>query len=163
YQQPPSQPPRQGMSTGAKVTLFGCGGCATLLVVLFVAVGCLALVAPSSESRLDTAEESRLDTAEEPAEVEESYRGGDAVAHGAWKRHGRTVAECVSEVAVECETNSPQGQYVLVELRAKNIGAELEYFAGRDQVLMDTDGKIYRYDVSASSGCDWLEPVNPGN
>ena len=44
YQQPPSQPPRQGMSTGAKVTLFGCGGCATLLVVLFVAVGCLALV-----------------------------------------------------------------------------------------------------------------------
>jgi len=49
------------MSTGAKVTLFGCGGCATLLVVLFVAVGCLALVAPSSESRLDTAEQ--------PAEV----------------------------------------------------------------------------------------------
>src|SRR5690554_885426 len=171
YQQPPSQPPRQGMSTGAKVTLVGCGGCATLLVVLFVAVGCLALVAPSSESRLDTAEESRLDTAEEsrldtaeqPAEVEESYRVGDAVAHGAWEFTVLNVEEGVSEVEEEWETHSPQGQYVLVELRAKNIGSEPEYFAGRDQVLMDTDGKMYRYDVSASSGFDWLEPVNPGN
>lgn len=155
YQQPPSQPPRQGMSTGAKVTLFGCGGCATLLVVLFVAVGCLALVAPSSESRLDTAEQ--------PAEVEESYRVGDAVAHGAWEFTVLNIEEGVSEVEEEWETHSPQGQYVLVELRAKNIGSEPEYFAGRDQVLMDTDGKMYRYDVSASSGFDWLEPVNPGN
>src|SRR5690606_13467667 len=50
-----------------------------------------------------------------------------------------------------------------VELRAKNIGSEPEYFEGRNQVLMDTGGKMYRYDVSASSGFDWLEPVNPGN
>src|SRR5690554_6319227 len=103
YQQPPSQPPRQGMSTGAKVTLVGCGGCATLLVVLFVAVGCLALVGPSSESRLDTAEESRLDTAEQPAEVEESYRVGDAVAHGAWEFTVLNVEEGVSEVEEEWE------------------------------------------------------------
>src|SRR5690606_38687971 len=163
YQQPPSQPPRQGMSTGAKVTLVGCGGCATLLVVLFVAVGCLALGAASSESRLDTAEESRLDTAEQPAEVAEWYRVGDAVADGAWEFTVLNVGEGVSEVEEEWETHSPKGQYVLVELRAKNIGSEPEYFEGRDQVLMDTDGKMYRYDVSASSGFDWLEPVNPGN
>src|SRR5690606_41685010 len=102
YQQPPSQPPRQGMSTGAKVTLFGCGGCATLLVVLFVAGGCLALVAPSSESRLDTAEP--------PAEVEESYRAGDAVAHGAWECTVLHGGEGESDEEDEWETQSPKGQ-----------------------------------------------------
>src|SRR5690606_7557556 len=107
--------------------------------------------------------ESRLDTAEQPAEVEESYRVGDAVAHGAWEFTVLNAEEGVSEVEEEWETHSPKGQYVLVELRAKNIGSEPEYVEGRNQVLMDTGGTMYRYDVSAASAFDWPEPVNPGD
>src|SRR5690606_3726500 len=88
---------------------------------------------------------------------------GDAVAHGAWEFTVLNGEEGVSEAEEEWEPHSPQGQYALVELRAKTVGSGPEWLGARDRALMDTDGKMYAYDVSASSGFDWLEPVNPGN
>lgn len=73
--QPPyGQPPKQGMSTGAKVGIFGCGGCLVLVILGFVFLGVLgALASNSDDATVSTppADSSSEDTAEEPAEEEE--------------------------------------------------------------------------------------------
>ena len=45
----PPPPQQQGMSTGAKVALWGCGGCGGLALLAVTAVGFMAIVVPSSD------------------------------------------------------------------------------------------------------------------
>lgn len=52
----PTPPPKQGMSTGAKVAVFGCGGIAAFALLMG---GCAALVAVGSDTDTDTDSSSR--------------------------------------------------------------------------------------------------------
>lgn len=162
--QPPQPPPQQGMSTGAKIALFGCGGCGGVLFLFIVSVILLGIVATSSssDSGSNSSGSGGTSSASTPTEEEESYTVGDAVTHGDWEITVLSVEEGVTEIAESYRTHVPQGQYVVVELRVKNVSSGPEYFEDGDQVLIDTEGAMYRRDVSASSGIDWLEVVNPG-
>lgn len=64
---PPSggPPPKQGMSTGAKIGI-GCGGCLGVFLILALMGGCMSLLAG------DTAPEARPSTSASPEPVEES-------------------------------------------------------------------------------------------
>lgn len=148
-------PPRKGMSTGAKIGI-GCGGCATLVVFGFVGLMVVAaLVAPSS------------DTSSSPSttvEVDDTvtYTVGDTVSHGDWDITITEVEAGVDEVErSEYRAETPAGEFVVVHLEATNTSAEPTYFEGNDQVLMDSDGNLYRREVSASD-ISSLDRVNPG-
>lgn len=82
---PPPQPPKQGMSTGAKIGI-GCGGCFGIFLILFMFVGCVSVLSsdngsssepvaessPTEETEEETVEEEDEDEdeEEEPAEEE---------------------------------------------------------------------------------------------
>src|SRR5690606_9317186 len=128
--QPPQPPPQQGMSTGAKIALFGCGGCGGVLFLFIVSVILLGIVASSSSSNSgsNSSGSGGTSSASTPTEEEESYTVGDAVTHGDWEITVLSVEEGVTEIAESYRTHVPQGQYVVVELRVKNVSSGPEYF-----------------------------------
>lgn len=69
----PHQPPRTGMSTGARAALWGCGGCGGLVILAVMAVGCVAVLAPSTDQdRTERPDVAEVDEVEEDAEEETS-------------------------------------------------------------------------------------------
>ncbi|MFJ9557634.1 hypothetical protein ACIRPH_27815 [Nocardiopsis sp. NPDC101807] len=109
---PPPQPPKQGMSTGAKIGL-GCGGCLGVSLLLFLFVGCVAVIGSdtpeassppaataTTEEEVDeaTSEETEEEVEEEPEEepVEEDtstigdgiHQVGSGIAPGVYTTDG---------------------------------------------------------------------------
>ncbi len=161
----PAVPPKQGMSTGKKVALFGC---ATPLLVLFLMVGCVAVLAPGGE---DTAEDTGTEAADTDTggeedgeeEGEESHELGETFEHGSFAFTVRSVEEGVASVEGEFGlTEQARGEYIVVELTAENTSSSAEYLDGSNQVLMDTDGNMYERDISASSDDSFMDQLNPG-
>lgn len=78
---PPPQPPKQGMSTGAKIGL-GCGGCAGVLLILLLMAGCVAAVTSDTEADAPppavsaTTEQADEASEAEPAEEEPAEETG---------------------------------------------------------------------------------------
>lgn len=76
-QTPQPQPPKKGMSTGSKIGL-GCGGCLGVSLLLFLFVGCVAVIGsdtptdssppPAASSQEEVDEAAAADAEEEPAE-----------------------------------------------------------------------------------------------
>lgn len=172
YGPPPTyQPPRRGMSTGGKIGL-GIGlGCGMPILLLFMLIGCAALVAPSSETSSSgpagaAAPDDTEDGGEADAEEaeEESHPGlGEMVEHGDWEITVVSIERGVSTAELDQTfAEEPSGEWVVVEIDATNVGSGPAYFDGGDQVLMDPDGAMYRRDISASDGLRSLDQTNPG-
>ena len=163
-QQPPlgpPVPPKQNMSTGKKVALFGC---ATPLLILFLMVGCVAVLAPGGE---DTAEDTGAEAADagtgEEEGSEQTHELGETFEHGSFAFTVHSVEEGVASVEGEFGlTQEARGEYIVVELTAENISSSAEYLEGSDQVLMDADGNMYERDISASSDDSFIDQLNPG-
>ncbi|WP_230479861.1 DUF4352 domain-containing protein [Nocardiopsis kunsanensis] len=165
-QQPPfgpPVPPKQGMSTGKKVALFGC---ATPLLVLFLMVGCVAVLAPGGE---ETAENTDTEAADADAEAdgeednEQAHELGETFEHGSFEFTVHSIEEGVAGLEDEFGlTQEARGEYIVVELTAENTSSSAEYLEGSNQVLMDTDGNMYERDISASSDDSFMDQLNPG-
>ena len=164
---PPPRPPKQGMSTGAKVGI-GCGGCLGASLLLFLFAGCVAVIGADTpeEPSPPPAASSEEEVDEAAAEVEpEAHPGlGEAVEHGNWEitvvalHRDVPTAELDSVLAEE-----PSGQWVTVEITATNTTSGPQFFDGSSQVLMDADGSMYSSDALASDGLGLFEEANPGS
>ena len=75
---PPPQPPKQGMSTGAKIGI-GCGGCFGIFLILFMFVGCVSVLSSDNGSSSEPVAESSPteETEEETVEEEEEDEDED--------------------------------------------------------------------------------------
>lgn len=178
YGQPPPVP-KQGMSTGAKIGV-GCFGCFGTAVFGFIFLAIAGALLPSSSdddggettvaTSPEAAEAADADEADEfadedeaEAEPEETHPGlGDTIEHGDWEITVHSIDYDVSTAELsEFFADEPSGQWVTVDMTVKNLGSGPDSFSGRDQVLMDDGGSMYRYDLWASHlfGSD----LNPGS
>ncbi|MEV2278557.1 hypothetical protein AB0I72_23525 [Nocardiopsis sp. NPDC049922] len=66
----PPQPPKQGMSTGAKIGIFGCGGCLVLVVLGAIFLGVLGALVGGDEDTTVASEPSASAPADEGQEQE---------------------------------------------------------------------------------------------
>lgn len=101
--------------------------------------------------------------AEEDEGAEETQSGlGETIEHGDWEIIVHAIEYDVPTAQLdEFLAEEPSGQWVTVELTVKNISGEPRSFSERDQVLMDENGSMYRYELWASTlfGFD----TNPGS
>ncbi|GAA2002503.1 DUF4352 domain-containing protein [Brevibacterium samyangense] len=109
--------------------------------------------------------------AEEPAE-EPAEAGpvalGDTGATGDWDVTVNGVETGVATIGDDFLSEDAQGQYVLVDLAVTNTGDSASLFMTNDAQLVDTEGRTYEADSSASlylgdEGASLLDEVNPGN
>ena len=165
---PPIQPPKKGMSTGAKIGLFGCGGClgVSLLGLMFLLfVGALASTPEGEESTVAASPkeaDAAADTTQDEADQEEHPGLGEVVEHGAWEITVLSMTDEVPTGDLGMFAEPPSGRWVVVEIEATNTSSGPEYFEASDQVLMDANGAMYERDISASEGIGGLDKVNPG-
>lgn len=149
------------MSTGKKVALFGC---ATPLLVLFLMVGCVAVLASGGEDAAEEADTEAVDadTGDEEGS-EQAHELGETFEHGSFEFTVHSVEEGVASVEGEYGlTEQARGEYIVVELTAENTSSSAEYLDGSDQVLMDADGNMYERDIGASSDESFMDQLNPG-
>lgn len=184
WQAPPAQHRDQGLTTVAKFGV-GCAGVLlAVLLMLVMLVGCAALLggggdgsAPNPTTTLSptqehtdasddepeegTEEESDPEPTTEPAEEEEHPGLDETVEHGDW---GFTVHSIDYDVPAseldEYFAEEPSGQWVAVEMTVTNLDSGPQRFSGYDQVLMDAEGSMYRYDIWASDLIG--DELNPG-
>ncbi|GAB3725085.1 DUF4352 domain-containing protein [Nocardiopsis oceani] len=174
---PPEAAP--DMPTGAKVGI-GCLGCFGATVTGFVALAVLGALVPgpdsgggttapaspeASESREANEAQEALEAdedADEGADAEEDHPGlGDTVEHGDWEITVHAIEHDVPFADLsDFADDDHDGQWVTVEMEVTNLGSGPESFSGRDQVLMDDSGSMYRYDIWASDLFD--RDLNPG-
>ncbi|GAB3691855.1 DUF4352 domain-containing protein [Nocardiopsis oceani] len=164
-QQPPFQPPKKGMSTGAKIGL-GCG-IPTALVVLLMG-GCSVLMTAGTdtdngEEATEVAEADNGDGGDGEEEGDAAHQLGDTFEHGSFEFTVHSIEYGVTSIEDEFGlTQEPRGEYAVVELTAENISSSAEYLSGSDQVLMDEAGSMYEYDISASADATFIDQLNPG-
>lgn len=165
---PPIQPPKKGMSTGAKIGLFGCGGClgvSLLGLVFLLVIGAVASTPDGGDTTVATSPEeadAAADTGGDDTGKEGHPGLGEVVEHGAWEITVHSVTDGVATSDLGMFAEPPSGRWVVVEIEATNTSSGPEYFEASDQVLMDADGSMYERDISASEGISSLDKVNPG-
>lgn len=186
YPQGPRPP--QGMTAAGKVGV-GCAGVLLAgLLMLVMLVGCAALLSggnssgspapvttlsptqePTEASDDEAAEEPEGEPAEEPAEeeseeepAEEDHPGlGETVEHGDWDFTVHSIDYAVPASDLDPYfSDEPSGQWVAVEMSVTNLSSGPQWFSGNDQVLMDAEGSMYRYDLWASDL--FGDELNPG-
>ncbi|WP_241483025.1 DUF4352 domain-containing protein [Nocardiopsis halophila] len=163
---PPSQPPKRGMSTGAKIGL-GCG-LAVVLVFILVIGGCMAAIVSSDSDGGGGSSSDGGDGGNSEGGGSETAAIGDTVESGAFAFTVTNVETGVTEVSDESGmlTETPDGQYVVVDVTVENVGDESGIFDSSSQKLIDADGKEYSTDTAAemTGGTDsFVNEVNPGN
>lgn len=101
------------------------------------------------------------DTAAQAAKV------GGAVRDGQFEFTVTKVEKGVKRVGSSSFGQKPQGQYVLVHVRVKNIGAEAQTLFDSEQKLRDGQGREFSADTSAGMYLEdndvFVNEVNPGN
>lgn len=149
------------MSTGAKIGLFGCAGPTALLLLMG---GCMAFAVGSGDSSdvsEDTADVAEADTGDET--TDEAHGLGETFEHGSFSFTVHSVENGVASLEDEFGlTQEARGEYIVVELNAENVSSSAEYLSGNDQVLMDADGNMYEYDITASTDASFVDQLNPG-
>lgn len=174
---PMSEPPKKGMSTGAKISL-GCGGClgaSGLVLVLVLVVGALGSTAGSdpevsvqvseSEHQTPTAEvgEAEAEPVEEDAELGQSFDVSDFTL---------TVEEVTtsSDPIAGNSFSDPvaaEGQWVIVQYTVTNNGSSPDFWWGDFEVRND-QGNLYGSNSDAALNLAWandsevLPELNPG-
>ncbi|MDA2805215.1 DUF4352 domain-containing protein [Nocardiopsis suaedae] len=163
------------MSTGAKIGL-GCGLAAALGFLLLIG-GCVALIVSSPPSDDGGSADPSADGGGSEGEGGSGDGGsggqdaaaiGETVESGAFAFTVTGVETGVTEVSDESGfvTETPDGQYVVVDVTVENIGEESGYFDSSSQKLIDADGKEYSTDTVAEITGDTeslLNEINPGN
>ncbi|GAA3756761.1 DUF4352 domain-containing protein [Salinactinospora qingdaonensis] len=191
-QQPPHAPhspqgpysPQPGAPQKKNWWLWGCLGCGGFLFLLFLGVGCMALVGGSGDepggsssgtsSSETTASGSDTDSGDggsgddaDDSQEEAAAGIGDTVESGAFAFTVTEVETGVQEVGDNPYlSETPQGQYVIVHVTVENIGDEAGTFDSSSQTLLDGEGKEYSTDTSAELALDsdsFLNEINPGN
>lgn len=165
---PPNQPPKRGMSTGAKIGL-GCGLAAVLVFILVIG-GCMAAIV-SSDSDGDggsSSSDGGGDGGSSEGGGSETAAIGDTVESGAFAFTVTNVETGVTEISDDSGmlTETPDGQYVVVDVTVENIGDESGIFDSSSQKLIDADGKEYSTDTAAEmtgSTDSFVNEINPGN
>ncbi|MGW9350449.1 DUF4352 domain-containing protein [Nocardiopsis flavescens] len=95
YPPPGGQPPKQGMSTGAKVGLFGCGGCLVLVALGFVLLLVLGAFAASGDS--GTPEPAAPAPSEEASAAQEDAPAEEAGGITMTATHAGTAGDIVDD------------------------------------------------------------------
>ena len=178
YGQPATAP---DMSTGAKIGIgcLGCFGAAVTGLVMLAVLGALvsdpdrdggatAQASPETSESREAGTGENTDEGDEGAEieeveaVEEDHPGlGEMVEHGDWEITVHAIEHDVPVADLSYFADDDHdGQWVTVEMEVTNLGSGPESFSGRDQVLMDDSGSMYRYDIWASDLFD--RDLNPG-
>ena len=152
------------MSTGKKVALFGCAIPSGLLLLMG---GCMAAVVGTDNDTHtieDTTTDADAEVADEGAqEGETAHALGETFEHGNFTFTVHSIEYGVPSVEDEFGlTQEARGEYAIVELTAENTSSSAEYLSGSDQVLMDADGNMYEYDITASTDASFVDQLNPG-
>ncbi|MBB4929653.1 hypothetical protein F4561_000473 [Lipingzhangella halophila] len=160
------QPPKAGMSTGAKIGV-GCGGCLVVVLILALFAGCAAMLSGDDGDGGGSGSDSGSDSGGEEG-GEEATGIGDTVETGVFAFTVTDVETGVNEVADESGylTETPDGQYVIVSVTVENIGDESGTFESGSQTLIDGEDREHSTDTAAeiTGGAEsFLNEVNPGN
>ncbi len=105
---------------------------------------------------------------EEPAEeapVEEAPGVGDAVRDGDFEFTVNEVQTGLTSIGEGFTEETPQGQFVLIDITVTNIGDKGTALLDSNQVLIDEQGRQHNTS-SASMWLEeglWLDEINPGN
>lgn len=134
-------------------------GCAVLAVLaILVIVGCSVLVNQLADSDGGTAGGGEDGG---PVGI------GEPATSGGFEFTVTRVEDDVDTFGEPPFSSEPKGRYVVVSVEARNTGNEPEYFASTDARVIDTDGREYSADESASvlaeEGGTLFEEVNPGS
>jgi hypothetical protein len=136
------------------------------LIVLFVIIGAASGGSDSdktNDSNDKSSNSSKSKKEETVAKIGEAARDGKFEFTVTAMKCGETTVgtnEYLQEKA--------QGQFCRISMTIKNIGDEAQSMFADNQKLVDTEGKEYSYDSSAtiyaSSGSStWYDQINPGN
>ncbi|MDA8369504.1 MAG: DUF4352 domain-containing protein [Nocardiopsaceae bacterium] len=140
--------------------------------LLFGFAGCMAVIVgaggESSSPGADAAQESADGDSGESEEKEEKTAAmGDTVEDGSFAFTVTDVQTGVDSVGDEFLSETPQGQFVIVDVTVENVGDAAQMFDGSDQKLFDADGTEYANDTEAEiyleNSESFLEEINPGN
>ena len=92
---------------------------------------------------------------------------GTPVRSGDFKITITKVRTGVKSVGGKYFGEKAQGQYVLVSLKATNVGDDAEYISGDDVKLIDKKGREFSVDsmasIHVSNNNPLMEEINPGN
>ena len=161
-QQPPFQPPKKGMSTGAKIGL-GCGIPTVLVVLLMGGCSVLMIASTDTDNGGESTEAAEADNGDGGEEGDAAHQLGDTFEHGSFEFTVHSIEYGITSIEDDIGlTQEPRGEYVVVELTAENISSSAESLSGGDQVLMDEAGSMYEYDLSASEDATFIDQLNPG-
>ena len=162
---PHGQPPKRGISVGAVLGVT-CG-----VILVFGGGVVVGAHLPSTEDiPVSEAVESGVESEPTSGIVEEASAKPEedrteietTLEHDSWSI---TVVAVRWDVAADRLDGSfevePDGEWVVVEMEATNIGSEPDYFEEMNQLLVDATGNSYGYE-NAASKTSGLGSVNPG-
>ncbi|WP_017624822.1 DUF4352 domain-containing protein, partial [Nocardiopsis chromatogenes] len=139
------------------------------LVFILVIGGCMAaFLSTGSDGGGGSSSSDGGDGGNSEGGGSEAAAIGDTVESGAFAFTVTNVESGVTEVSDESGmlTETPDGQYVVVDVTVENIGDESGIFDSSSQTLIDADGKEYSTDTAAemTGGTDsFVNEINPGN
>ena len=179
---PPPQPPKQGMSTGAKIGA-GCGGCFGIFLILFMFVGCVSVLSSDSESSSERpaaesspteeveeadAEEEDEEPAEEEAEeepAEEEPAEEEPTEEPAEEEAPATISDGIHRVGDDIDpgiyTTDGPGPDSIVPMcyyaRLSGLGGELDDIITNNNIEGGGTVEVSEGDeaLELSGGCEW--------
>jgi hypothetical protein len=124
-------------------------------------------VAPPVGQAPGPEQDAALEDAAQEDAAAPAAKVGAAVRDGQFEFTVTKVEKGVKRVGSSSFGQKPQGQYVLVHVKVKNIGTEAQTLFDSEQMVRDGEGREFSADTSAGMHVEdndvFINEVNPGN
>lgn len=154
-----SEPPKAGLSRGAKVGL-GVGG-ALLAVILISNVGGDEKTDTTSSSNSSSASfaEPSTSTVESVADADLPAPVGSTVRDGKFEFQVLGVERGATSIEDAFTPEVAKGEFFVVKLRVTNVGDDARSFSATNQKLIINGNE---YEATSIMDDGWMEDINPG-